>query len=185
MADYIASALTESEKDTWSTPLDIFSALDNEFNFCLDTCASDNNFKVENYITKEQDALECSWLDRIPQGIVNPMVWINPPYSRGSIKAFTKAAIKQRNNGIGSVMLVPLTPEALWFYANQTQELRIVTGGRIAFINPVTGMPQKDNPKGSMFVIFKPDCAPIATKYIDRDYLIEVGQQVLKSKEAA
>jgi len=185
MTTNITSVLTEVEKDTWSTPLDIFTALDQEFNFCLDACASNNNYKVENFITIEQNALECSWWDHIPLGTINPMVWINPPYSRGSIKAFTKAALKQRNSGIGSVMMVPLTPEAQWFDADQTQELRIITGGRVAFIHPVTGEPQKDNPKGSMLVIFRPDCSPIATKYIDRDYLIELGQQILTSKEAA
>jgi phage N-6-adenine-methyltransferase len=185
MSDIITSDLTEGEKDTWSTPQNIFEALNSEFNFVLDVCAGKNNYKCVNYITKEQNALSCSWWDRIPTGVVNPTVWVNPPYSRGMIKAFVNAALKQRDNGITSVMLVPLTPEALWFMADEVNELRIITGGRIAFVHPLTGLPQKDNPKGSMLMVFRPDCSPISTKYIDRDYLIELGNNILKTKLAA
>ena len=54
-------ALFSSKTDEWSTPQHIFDALDAEFDFNLDPCATDENHKCERYYTKEQDGLSQNW----------------------------------------------------------------------------------------------------------------------------
>lgn len=57
----VNKALFSSNSDEWSTPQDIFEALDNEFNFNLDPCSSDDNHKCKNYYTKDEDGLSKNW----------------------------------------------------------------------------------------------------------------------------
>lgn len=57
----VNKALFSSESDDWSTPQDIYEALDNEFNFNLDPCSDENNHKCDNYFTKDIDGLKKSW----------------------------------------------------------------------------------------------------------------------------
>jgi hypothetical protein len=55
-------------------------------------------------------------------------------------------------------MLVPADTSVGWFKeAIQTaSEVRFITAGRLAFINPVTGKPVSGNNKGSMLIIWRP-----------------------------
>lgn len=57
----VSKALFSSNSDEWSTPQDIYEALDNEFNFNLDPCSSDNNCKCEKHFTIEDDGLSQNW----------------------------------------------------------------------------------------------------------------------------
>ena len=57
----VNKALFSSNSDEWSTPQDIYEALDNEFNFNLDPCSSDNNCKCEKHYTIEDDGLLQNW----------------------------------------------------------------------------------------------------------------------------
>lgn len=45
----------------WETPIDFYNALDNEFNFNLDPCATDDNHKCNKYFTKTDNGLIQSW----------------------------------------------------------------------------------------------------------------------------
>lgn len=45
----------------WATPPEFFKALDAEFHFTLDVCATAENAKCRNYFTEEQDGLAQSW----------------------------------------------------------------------------------------------------------------------------
>ena len=96
-------------------------------------------------------------------------------------------AIEQKDKGVTTVMLVPATLDAQWLPLNEISEIRIVTGGRLSFMHPVTGKKIAGNTKGSMFVVFSPSSSPLVTRYINRDELVALGQgtQVLDSKEAA
>lgn len=53
--------LFSSKTDEWSTPQYVFDDLNNEFNFTLDPCATKENHKVSNYLTKERNGLAISW----------------------------------------------------------------------------------------------------------------------------
>jgi len=45
----------------WSTPPTLFQALDAEFHFTLDVCATADNAKCPKFFTLEQDGLKEDW----------------------------------------------------------------------------------------------------------------------------
>lgn len=57
----LTSGLTSSNTDEWSTPQDLFDALDATFHFTLDPCATPENAKCAKFYTKEQDGLKQDW----------------------------------------------------------------------------------------------------------------------------
>ena len=48
----------------WETPQAFFDALNDEFHFELDVCATDENAKCPQYFTEEQDGLSQRWYGR-------------------------------------------------------------------------------------------------------------------------
>lgn len=85
-------------------------------------------------------------------------------------------------------MLVPADTSVGWFKeAIQTaSEVRFITAGRLAFINPVTGKPVSGNNKGSMLIIWRPyprTHCHFAT--VDRGELMAFGAKLLARREAA
>ena len=50
-------ALLSSNTCEWETPQLLFDALNAEYHFDVDVCATANNAKCERYYTKEQDGL--------------------------------------------------------------------------------------------------------------------------------
>lgn len=184
MTDYISSDLSADDKDSWATPDWLYQAMNSEFNFCLDACANSDNAKHRRFITKEQDALSLEhW--SAPR---NRFVWINPPYSRGMIKAFIDKAFEQCvTYQINSCLLVPATPDANWWPTNYATEIRFITGGRVSFVNPITGKSVNGNTKGSALIIFKHlDIGHgTVTRYVNRDRLREIGESILNQSEPA
>ncbi len=192
MADYISSDLNNDDKNSWGTDPLIFAALNNEFNFVLDAAASNSNHLVSNFYTEKDDAIRIDWHRDITMYFgcddltpPNYNVFVNPPYGRGMISKFMQKAIKEKKKGVTTVLLVPQTLEANWLPINHISEIRIVTSGRLSFINPVTKKKIAGNTKGSMFVIFRPGSSPLVTRYIPRDELINLGQKPLNNKAAA
>ena len=110
----------KSNIQTWETPLDFFSKLDQLFSFTLDACASSDNAKVGNYYTVEQNALEQDW-----QGVV----WCNPPYGREQVKFIQKAYDESVKHGSIVVCLIPARPDTkVW------QDLIFKHADQICFI---------------------------------------------------
>jgi len=171
MSDVISSDLSKEDKDSWSTDPKVFSALNKEFNFSIDACASSSNHKCGVYLTKENDALTVHWASYL-RNLENYNVWINPPYSRGMIKKFMNKCIEQKETGVTSVMLLPATLDAQWLPISEISEIRIITGGRLSFYHPITNKKITGNTKGSMFVIFRPSKMPCTVRLIDRDELL-------------
>lgn len=54
-------ALYVSNNDEWETPDHIYDALDAEFHFTLDPCATDKNHKCEQYFTQSENGLLQNW----------------------------------------------------------------------------------------------------------------------------
>lgn len=50
-----------SKSDQWATPQDFFDRLNEEFCFTLDPCATEENHKVENYFTADDNGLLQNW----------------------------------------------------------------------------------------------------------------------------
>lgn len=181
--DYGGSKTPLDQRDLWRTPPALFASLDAEFCFQLDAAAAPHNALCRKFITAEQNTLETPWADYMS---IPGYVWLNPPYS--DITPFVKKAAAESGNQIGTVMLVPADTSVGWFKeAIQTaSEVRFITAGRLAFINPVTGKPVSGNNKGSMLIIWRPyprTHCHFAT--VDRDELMAFGAKLLARREAA
>ncbi|HCL6099465.1 TPA: phage N-6-adenine-methyltransferase [Enterobacter cloacae] len=181
--DYGGSKTPLDQRDLWRTPPALFASLDAEFCFQLDAAAAPHNALCRKFITAEQNTLETPWADYMS---IPGYVWLNPPYS--DITPFVKKAATESANQIGTVMLVPADTSVGWFNeAIQTaSEVRFITAGQLAFINPVTGKPVSGNNKGSMLIIWRPyprtQCH-FAT--VGRDELMAFGAKLLARREAA
>lgn len=181
--DYGGSKTPLDQRDLWRTPPALFAALDAEFCFQLDAAAAQHNALCRNFITAEQNTLETPWSDYLN---VPGYVWMNPPYS--DITPFVKKAAAESANQIGTVMLVPADTSVGWFKeAIQTaSEVRFITAGRLAFINPVTGKPVSGNNKGSLLLIWKPyPRTHCEFTTVERDTLMAYGNSRLARREAA
>ncbi|PSF22589.1 phage N-6-adenine-methyltransferase [Escherichia coli] len=182
-SDYGGSKTPLDQRDLWRTPPALFASLDAEFCFQLDAAAAPHNALCRKFITAEQNTLETPWVDYLS---IPGYVWLNPPYS--DIMPFVKKAAAESANQIGTVMLVPADTSVGWFKeAIQTaSEVRLITAGRLAFINPVTGKPVSGNNKGSMLIIWHPyprTHCHFAT--VERDELMTFGAKLLARREAA
>ena len=141
------AVLFKSEKEDWATPPDVFAALDKEFGFQLDACASEWNKKCATYYDKADNALLQPWH---PFG----SVFLNPPYGRGMGVWIAKARA-EAVKGATVVILIPSRTDTRWFhdYIYEQAEVRYLQG-RLKFERP-------DGPRDaatfpSMVVIMRP-----------------------------
>ncbi|HDZ3075982.1 phage N-6-adenine-methyltransferase [Klebsiella pneumoniae] len=181
--DYGGSKTPADQRDLWRTPPALFACLNAEFCFQLDAAAAAHNALCRKFITAEQNTLETPWADYLS---IPGYVWLNPPYS--DITPFVKKAAAESANQIGTVMLVPADTSVGWFKeAIQTaSEVRFITAGRLAFINPVTGKPVSGNNKGSMLIIWHPyPRTHCQFTTVERDALLNFGTRLIAKREAA
>lgn len=132
-----------SSKDmTWETPQDFFNKVNEEFNFDLDVCATDETAKCKNYFTPEIDGLKQDWTG---------VCWMNPPYGRGITTWIKKAYDESKKHNSTIVALVPSRTDTKWFhdYIYNQHEIRFIKG-RLKFGNSKNAAPFP-----SMLVIFK------------------------------
>ena len=61
-----------SKNQAWSTRLEFFEPVNDQYHFTLDAAASDDDHRCPRYFTEEQNGLEQSWSGE--------RVWLNPPY---------------------------------------------------------------------------------------------------------
>jgi site-specific DNA-methyltransferase (adenine-specific) len=57
----VKDILLKSDSDEWETPQDLYDQLNQEFDFTLDPCSSDDNHKTVLYYTKQENGLKQSW----------------------------------------------------------------------------------------------------------------------------
>ena len=82
------NTLFSSETGDWSTPIDFFNRLDQEYNFTLDPCASVANATCDYYFTEQDNGLNQDW--------GGYSVFMNPPYGRKISKWVQKAYEESR-----------------------------------------------------------------------------------------
>lgn len=131
-----------SNTDEWSTPPDFYEALDAEFHFDFDPCATSENHKCHNYMTKENDGLSASWAGR--------RVFVNPPYSE--ISRWVEKAFREGHQENTLVcLLIPARTDTKYFhdYIIHRSEIRFIKG-RLKF-----GGGKNSAPFPSMLVIFR------------------------------
>lgn len=180
--DFGGSTTPPEHRDSWRTPPEIFAAVNAEFRFVGDVAASNFNTLHHHYLTERENALSINWREYFGEGFV----WCNPPYS--DPMPWVKKAMEECANGIGTVMLVPADASVGWFKAARQSctEIRFVIGGRLAFINAVTGKPVSGNNKGSILIIWNPHNPGAGhTGYVERDTLMQIGRVFLEKREQA
>ena len=134
-----------SQSVEWTTPPDLFAALDAEFHFDLDVAASHENALCARYFTKETDGLAQPW-----RGVC----WMNPPYGR-EIGAWMRKAWQSAAEGATVVCLLPARTDTTWWhdYVARADEIRLLRG-RLKFSNS-----QYSAPFSSAIVVFRPRTA--------------------------
>lgn len=159
-------------RDHYRTPPEVFGYMLLRYPITVDVAASAYNAVCPVYIDERCNALATPWDWFAHKG---EYAWCNPPYS--NIAPWIEAAAEAAKQGIGCVMLVMLDQSVGWFLKalESCQEVVVVTGGRIAFRHPVTGLPVRGNTKGSMFLIWHPygRSKPV-TKYLERRTLLDL-----------
>ena len=133
-----------SKTDLWATPQDVFDALNDEFCFTLDPCATKENAKCTKFFTRSDDGLEQEWCGN--------SIFVNPPYGREIGKWVQKAYEESYcPSGSRAVMLLPARTDTKWFhnYIYGKAEVRFIKG-RLKF-----GDGKGSAPFPSMIAIFK------------------------------
>jgi site-specific DNA-methyltransferase (adenine-specific) len=123
-----------SKSNEWATPQNLFDELNDEFNFTLDPCATDENAKCSKYFTIEDDGLSKDWSKDV--------VFMNPPYGR-EIKKWIKKAYEESLNGATVVCLIPArTDTTYWhdFIFDKANDIRFLRG-RLKFGNSKNSAP--------------------------------------------
>lgn len=143
----------------------------------LDSAASDKNALCAHWLTEADDALNSEWIS-------HGAIWNNPPYSniRPWVEKAAEQCIQQRQT---VVMLVPEDMSVGWFSKalESVDEVRIITDGRINFIEPSTGLEKKGNSKGSMLLIWRPFISPRRMfTTVSKAALMAIGQGVRRAE---
>jgi|TARA_R110000751_G_scaffold201188_2_gene306005 phage N-6-adenine-methyltransferase len=108
------SALFSRASDEWSTPNDLYTALDDEFCFTLDAAATAENTKSPTFLDRDRDALKERWGLIPSHRSTPPSVWVNPPYSR--VRHFMAKAVEEAARGCTVVCLVPSRTDTKWWH---------------------------------------------------------------------
>lgn len=140
----LSPALFSSEEEAWATPQDLFNSLNYVFNFTLDPCSGDTNYKCEKHYTKEENGLTKDW--------GGEKVFCNPPYGRKSTGEWIKKCFEEsKKPGTIVVVLIPARTDTRWFH-----EYIYRTNAEIYFIKGRLRFGDSDNaaPFPSMLVIF-------------------------------
>jgi site-specific DNA-methyltransferase (adenine-specific) len=126
------------QSDDWETPPWLFRALDSEFSFTLDPCATIATAKCRRFYTLENDGLTRPWDGR---------QFVNPPYS--GIHPWVWRAIHTTTL---SVLLLPVRSDNDWWELVQPYKPRYFRK-RIAFL--LNGVEQAGPRFPSMLVVIR------------------------------
>lgn len=140
----ISQALYSSRTDEWPTPQAFFDALDREFHFTLDPCATARNAKCRLFFTRAQDGLKQDWSRH--------HVFCNPPYGR-DMRAWARKCFEASRAGASVVLLAHARTDTRWFHDwvyGKAADLRFIRG-RLKF-----GDGRQSAPFPSLVAVFRP-----------------------------
>ena len=131
-----------SKSNEWATPVETFEALNREFHFTLDPCATKDNAKCDIFFDKQSDGLKQDWGCNT--------VFMNPPYGR-EIGFWVKKAFEASTRGALVVCLIPSRTDTKWWHEYCMKgEIRFIRG-RLKF-----GNSKNSAPFPNAVVIFNP-----------------------------
>ena len=164
------------DRDAWQTPKYFFNWLNKRFDFDIDGCANESNALCANWVGKGSP-LSTDFLEtKTPYPYRNLRFYVNPPYS--DVTPFLKAAKELKDKGHLVVMLLNNDKSTQWYQQyihGVANEVIDITGGRIAFIHPVTKQEIKGNSKGQMVVVFDPTMSDFVQRSVSLDFVKKVG----------
>lgn len=176
------------DRDTWETPQYLTQWVGKRWRCSMDGCATLQNKKFGHWIGVksggDRDYLNVATdflADGLPEflsdwGSGSHSIFVNPPCS--DVTPFLQQAKRLRDAGHFVVMLLNNDKSTQWYQqcvhgvANEVIDL---VGGRIAFINPVTGKEIKGSSKGQMIVVFDPTMEDFVQRSVSLDFVKKVG----------
>ena len=111
-----------SKTAEWTTPQAFYDRLNQEFNFTLDPCCTDETAKCNTYYTEADDGLSQSWAGH--------SVFMNPPYGRSIKDWIRKAYEESRKPNTVVVALIPARTDTRYWhdYCMEASEIRFIKG---------------------------------------------------------
>jgi phage N-6-adenine-methyltransferase len=140
----ISKALYSSRSEGWPTPQQFFDALQREFRFTLDPCATESNAKCGRFFTKRHDGLTRDW--------GRHRVFCNPPYGR-TMTLWARKCYDASRRGALVVLLAHARTDTRWFHDwvyGKADDIRFVRG-RLKF-----GDGRQSAPFPSLVAVFRP-----------------------------
>lgn len=146
------SSTPASDKDLWQTPQQIFDALNDEFDFSVDICASAENKLCNQFFSEDDSALIKQWIF-----VTNTTCFMNPPYSQTEL-FLERAAQQAKKHNLTVAALVNANTDTKWFAnaVKSASEIRLITG-RISF-EKTGGIKVGGNTKGQCIIIWRGQC---------------------------
>lgn len=111
-----------SKTAEWTTPQAFYDRLNQEFNFTLDPCCTDETAKCSTYYTEADDGLAQPWAGH--------SVFMNPPYGRSIKDWIRKAYEESRKPNTVVVALIPARTDTRYWhdYCMEASEIRFIKG---------------------------------------------------------
>lgn len=139
--------LGKNSSNEWETPFEFFNTLHTEFHFTIDVCATEENKKLHNYYSPQDNGLLKEW---------KGTCWMNPPYSKEIGRWIGKAWESAQGGATVVALIQGRSVDTIWFhkYVMHSSEIRIIRD-RLHF--GLNGVFSRAN-FPSMVIIFKPYC---------------------------
>lgn len=131
----------------WKTPAPLFGALDAEFGFTVDVCASDWNHQCAKYWDVDADGLAQEWVG---------VCWCNPPFDESKARWVEKAwRSAQRGATVVVLLKADFLADSEWWhdYVMRSSEIRYMRG-RPSF----EGMAGKTTSQRCLLIVMRPGC---------------------------
>lgn len=125
-------------RDEWQTPDEVYKLICAYWGLepQIDVCAIKKNTKCAFWFTPESDAIMRSWIQDFRDYNLEPIAWMNPPYSQPAMTQFIKKAIEETKSGVKTVFLLPAWVDQSWYHDYISFYDHVFWRGRIKFIPP-------------------------------------------------
>lgn len=155
--------------DEWRTPPFVFEFMNRLHRFGIDLAATEHNALCSHWFDIAGDGLKEDWAWYAGAFHVNPVGWLNPPYS--NIDPWLAKARNEAVRGFTTVALIP-APNGERIYHRHVfgiaSEVMFIEG-RLAFLMP-DGKPKPGNTRGSIIVTYRAhDLGNTRFSFIGRD----------------
>ncbi|MCK4758407.1 MAG: hypothetical protein KAT69_00085 [Candidatus Aminicenantes bacterium] len=158
MKAYSESKTPTGDGDRRQTPKSVFNRIQTLINmpFVHDVAAEPHTAKCASFWTVDDDALSKDWREPlIDSGSLTKALWMNCPYS--DVTPWVQKACDAAKRGVIVVGCLPDDRSVSWYqqYVEDKAQIIYVPDRRISFEDS-DGVPQRGNPKGTVFPVWMP-----------------------------